>query len=136
MKEKYLANNPINNSNVFQLKPDLAIYEKNLLNNDKKLLSILDTKWKLIDQNTKYDNGNEDKKAGISQADMYQMFAYGNKYLNGEGCLVLIYPKSDKFNKPFEFTLGTGLILKVFPFDLDYADVSAIEIFKLITKSS
>jgi 5-methylcytosine-specific restriction enzyme subunit McrC len=55
------------------LKLDIGVYE-----NDK-LISILDTKWKLIDENQKYDNGNFDNKKGIIQSDIYQLFAYGKK---------------------------------------------------------
>ena len=76
-----------------------------------------------------YDNGNEDKKANISQADMYQMFAYGHKYLAGsKGKLVLIYPKWNNFDKEKQFDLGNGLELYAFPFDLDEADNSAVNI--------
>ncbi len=113
LQQHYLLENP----KAFLLKPDLAIYD-----NDKtKLLVILDTKWKLIDQNTQYDNGNEDPKSGISQADMYQMFAYGKKYFkpNASGKLVLIYPQWGKFNKPLtQFKFDDSLTLDVVPFDL------------------
>ena len=34
---------------------------------------IIDTKWKLL-------TGNEDENYGISQADMYQMYAYAHKF--------------------------------------------------------
>ena len=120
---KYLAKKPEDDSRVFQLKPDLAIYERNL--SLKTPICILDTKWKLIDQDAKYDNGNEDKKSKISQSDMYQMFAYGHKYLKeGKGKLVLIYPKCQSFEKQMHFDLDNGLILDVFPFDLDDADAS------------
>ena len=128
---QYLSETP----KAFQLKPDLAIYKEG---KSKTLISILDTKWKLIDQNAQYDNGNEDKKSKISQADMYQMFAYAHKYQKGRGNLVLIYPKSDKFEKEFKFILDKNidLILNVFPFDLNKAEGSASEIFKLITQGN
>jgi len=38
----------------------------------KEQIFILDTKWKILDEN--------DKNKGVSQADMYQMFAYSKKY--------------------------------------------------------
>ena len=116
---------------VFQLKPDLAIFKRN--SSIETPICILDTKWKLIDQHAKYDNGNVDNKAGISQGDMYQMFAYGHKYLDGKGYLVLIYPKSDKFEQPFEFILNrNNLILNVYPFNLEKAEDSASEILNLL----
>ncbi len=102
---------------VFRLKPDLAIYHK------EDCCAILDTKWKRINQNQTYDNGNEDRKSAISQSDMYQMFAYGHKYLNGNGRLMLIYPKwgfEDKeFITPLQtFQLSQKLFLDVIPFCL------------------
>jgi len=116
VRNKFLSKKP----QAFLLKPDLAIYK------DGQIVNILDTKWKLIDQKALYDNGNEDKKAKISQADMYQMFAYGHKYLKeGKGKLVLIYPWCSKFTEEKQFDLGGGLLLDAFPFDLNNADESA-----------
>lgn len=109
-----LANRCLSDSPAaFLLKPDLALYQ------GSRLLAILDTKWKLIDQDTRYDNGDPDPKAGISQADMYQLFAYGHEYLSGAGKLVLIYPHWRGFSSPLPtFTLGPGLMLETVPFDL------------------
>ena len=45
-------------------------------------------------------------KYGLSQADFYQLQAYGLSYLDGDGDVVLIYPKTASFNAPlpvFEF---------------------------------
>lgn len=103
---------------VFRLKPDLAIYY------EEDCCAILDTKWKRINQNQTYDNGNEDRKSAISQSDMYQMFAYGRKYLNGSGRLMLIYPKWGKSTEGFleplsTFKLADNLFLDVIPFCLD-----------------
>lgn len=111
LKQHHLLEYP----KAFLLKPDLAIYD------ESELLVILDTKWKLIDQNTQYDNGNEDPKSGISQADMYQMYAYGKKYFKSDqnAKLVLIYPYWGKFNKPLRtFKFDDKLTLDVVPFDL------------------
>ncbi|MEI6270107.1 MAG: McrC family protein [Methylococcaceae bacterium] len=134
VKRAFLSEKPP----AFLLKPDLAIYKENGFKKNDPPLCILDTKWKLIDQYAQYDNGKEDKKSGISQSDMYQMFAYGHKYLAGEGKLVLIYPKWNKFDKAKHFHLGgkdlvlgrKGLDLDVFPFDLDEAEASATLLFK------
>ncbi|MEL6115329.1 McrC family protein [Photobacterium sp. SP02] len=93
---------------LFTLKPDLMI-EK-----DGTPTCVLDTKWKRI-------NPESTDKFDLSQADFYQMFAYGQKYLKGKGKLVLIYPKTDKFTSPiqghFEFT--KDLKLWVVPFSVD-----------------
>lgn len=61
--------------NVFQLKPDIFI--------DKDRL-IIDTKYKIRDY--------KDKKAGISQSDMYQMVSYSIR--KGYENILLIYPQS------------------------------------------
>jgi 5-methylcytosine-specific restriction enzyme subunit McrC len=87
VKEQYLVKHKT--KNMFNLKPDLVMY-----NNDK-IHCVLDTKWKIID-------GSGKDKYGISQADMYQMFAYGHKYLNGQGDIFLIYPHHDDFKEPIE----------------------------------
>ncbi|MGB1262409.1 MAG: 5-methylcytosine restriction system specificity protein McrC [Cognaticolwellia sp.] len=82
--------------NYFRLKPDLYITELKVAH------TVLDTKWKLIDQNK--SSGSD--KFGLSQSDFYQMLGYGHKYLESTGNLVLIYPKSDSFDKPFEHSFN------------------------------
>ncbi len=64
---------------VFRLRPDIVIK-----NHDDEKIVVLDTKWKKLstDLRTNY---------GISQADMYQMYAYAKKYQTSE--IWLIYPK-------------------------------------------
>ena len=62
------------NQGKFQLKPDIVI--------DNGAI-IADTKWKLL--------GEDKVHQGISQADMYQLYAYGTKYKNCQK-LFLIYP--------------------------------------------
>ncbi|MBS3768573.1 MAG: hypothetical protein KGY75_10700, partial [Candidatus Cloacimonetes bacterium] len=49
---------------------------------------ILDTKWKNLT--------NKGKTYGISQSDIYQMYAYGKKY-NNVNKIYLIYPYNDEF---------------------------------------
>lgn len=93
----------------FRLEPDLAIKE------GQDFRVILDTKWKFIDQFKKTSQG----KYGISQADLYQMFAYGQKYLEGRGKIVLIYPMHQKLNEHLPvFNFSDELTLYVIPFDL------------------
>lgn len=93
----------------FKLEPDLAIRDK------VNFKVIVDTKWKLINQSK---NTSQDKY-GISQADLYQMFAYGHKYLNASGTIVLIYPMHSKFTVPLPiFNFSDQLSLYVIPFDL------------------
>ena len=95
----------------FRLKPDLLVMAS------KVNRLVLDTKWKLIDslQATGSD------KYGLDQDDFYQLHAYGQNYLDGDGDVVLIYPKTDAFNKAlpvFEFPKASGLRLWVLPFCL------------------
>ncbi|GGO77659.1 mcrBC 5-methylcytosine restriction system component family protein [Marinobacterium nitratireducens] len=95
----------------FRLKPDLLVTEggRNRL--------VLDTKWKLIDG--RKDNGSE--KYGLSQGDFYQLYAYGQGYLDGVGDVVLIYPKTDVLHEAlpvFEFPKSKDLRLWVLPFCL------------------
>lgn len=108
VKTKSLA--LFNKRKFFQLRPDLFIINKQSTN------VVLDTKWKLIDS-TK-DNGTD--KFGLSQSDLYQMFAYGHKYLDGNGELFLIYPSHDDFIEPiqYSFEYSDELRLWVIPFDV------------------
>jgi 5-methylcytosine-specific restriction enzyme subunit McrC len=78
---------------------------------------VLDTKWKLLDG--RKANGTD--KYGLSQGDFYQLQAYGQSYLDGNGDVVLIYPKTAAFDQPlpvFEFPKIEGLRLWVLPFCL------------------
>ncbi|MDD2828713.1 MAG: McrC family protein [Sulfuricurvum sp.] len=98
-----------NGSGKFRLKPDIVIYH------DGQMI-IADTKWKILDE-VKTNNG-------VSQSDMYQLYAYGTKY---EQCkdMYLIYPKNKEVsgNHFHYFNQSTcesnqGLNLKVVFFDL------------------
>ncbi|MCV6622232.1 MAG: McrC family protein, partial [Cellvibrionaceae bacterium] len=91
--------------NWFRLKPDLTIEHR--LAGTHELAMILDTKWKLLDENK--NNGTE--KFGLSQADFYQMFAYGQCYLRGSGDLVLFYPKTATFDSPIEQCFSFNLAI-------------------------
>lgn len=98
--------------NWFALEPDLAIYKGN------ECQIILDTKWKLINQCK--DKANSRDKYGISQADLYQMHAYGNKYLDQKGQLILIYPKHQKLIDHLPvFHYSDALSLYALPFDVE-----------------
>lgn len=106
----------------FKIKPDLFAEPKK----DTENHVVIDTKWKIVDENL------PNKNYLISQADMYQLYAYGRKYTKGlaEPKLFLIYPKTNQFTKElesfyYEETEGKyHLELKAFPFDLleDYEE--------------
>ena len=89
----------------FLLKPDIVV--KNKKNND---IFILDTKWKLL--------SNQKSNYGISQSDMYQMYAYSKKY--GSKNVILLYPNAENtiINKTIEFESNNGTSVKVKFIDL------------------
>ncbi|MRJ23417.1 restriction endonuclease [Pseudomonas haemolytica] len=96
-----------NEKGMFQLKPDMLITK-----NTQRW--VLDTKWKRLDQRT--------NKYGLSQADFYQLFAYGQHYLRDQpqGEMLLIYPCKASFNQPLApFRFSPQLQLWVVPFDLE-----------------
>lgn len=76
---------------MFALQPDIVLVKEN---NDKL---IIDTKYKLLNP--------EERKLGISQQDLYQMYAYYRE-LNSKEC-VLLYPEG--VNGPIEQNLKLGL---------------------------
>jgi 5-methylcytosine-specific restriction enzyme subunit McrC len=95
-------------SRLFQLKPDLIL-------SSGGENQVLDTKWKLLDQKASSTRD----KYGISQSDLYQLFAYGHKYQNGSGHMMLIYPAHSGFDKPLpRFDYSEDLSLWVVPFCL------------------
>lgn len=55
---------------------------------------------------------------GLAQSDFYQMFAYGQKYLDGSGEMYLIYPAHDDFSQPIpqHFAFSETLKLWVVPY--------------------
>lgn len=76
---------------------------------------VLDTKWKSLDA----EASSREQKYGLSQADFYQLFAYGQRYLEGNGQLYLIYPSSKEFCRPLEvFKFSESLQLWVVPYSL------------------
>lgn len=101
----------IDSHKKFNLKPDIT------MDNDDKIM-ILDTKWKLV------DSSKIDGKCGVSQSDLYQLYAYGKKYQrktdkNVE--LYLIYPKTEKFQeaRPWNFEDDKSLPITIVPYDLE-----------------
>ena len=94
---------------IFQLQPDLLLHHE-------AMRWVLDVKWKRLDSRDRKD------KYGISQYDLYQLFAYGHKYLHdqAEGHLVLIYPSWNQLKAPLApFNYDKRLTLWVLPFELD-----------------
>ena len=70
------------NQRMFALRPDIVITNKQT---GQKY--IVDTKWKMLDINK--------SNYGIAQSDMYQMYAYGKKYLTNN--VTLLFPEINGF---------------------------------------
>ena len=91
------------------MKPDIVIKNKAL-----GQVFVMDTKWKVL----------SDAKAnyGISQADMYQMYAYQKKY--NAKTITLLYPKNneDISKDKLCFDSGDGAIVNVKFVDLYMKD--------------
>lgn len=93
----------------FNLQPDMAV------KHGHDLLCVLDAKWKMLDENA----SDRKNKYGISQSDIYQLFAYAKQCLPEGGQVFLIYPASERFSAPLpSFTFGEDHTLWVVPFDL------------------
>ena len=69
---------------IFALRPDIVVKRPD----GHKI--IMDTKWKRL-------NSNPEANYGISQADMYQMFAYAKKYETPD--IWLLYPVTEEMKK-------------------------------------
>lgn len=93
---------------AFALRPDIV------LEFDGQTV-VLDTKWKLLSDNT--------RNSGISQSDMYQMYAYSKKY-DADG-IVLLYPHSDNVSRSeFRYASDDNVKVDVSFIDLRNADSS------------
>ena len=98
---KYLTDKP----RGFALKPDIFLRYKNQN-------YIADTKWKIVKS-----------RNDISQADLYQLYAYGKKYECGR--LYLVYPRiSGVDQKAMKFRYENNMWLNVLYFDLEKDEIA------------
>ena len=113
----YLFDRP---RNQFALRPDIVMRRGN------KTI-ILDTKWKNL-----FDK--ERKNYGISQADMYQMYAYSKKYSTPD--IWLLYPQNDemKGHPPISFSSGEETHVNIHFVDLENIDNNLDELREKIYK--
>lgn len=88
----------------FALRPDIVMKKG-------ERTIVLDTKWKKL-------TSNERQNYGISQSDMYQMYAYSKKYNTSEICL--LYPLNSEMrgHTPIVFDSGDGTTVKVYFMDI------------------
>lgn len=111
-KGYYLFLNP---RKQFALRPDIVLKKAGRT-------VIIDTKWKSL-------INNERANYGISQSDMYQMYAYSKKYETSE--IWLLYPVNDEMRNldSIRFDSGDGTIVNLF-----FVDVANIEDSLLVLK--
>lgn len=92
----------LSSDKLYRLKPDIVLQaEDNYV--------ILDTKWKLLSAGT--------RDFGISQSDLYQMYAYLHKYKSRK--VILIYPLFDNEIQTQKFTYEEGKDLFVYFVDIE-----------------
>lgn len=89
----------------FLMKPDIVVVKE-----DNYSVFVMDTKWKILSESK--------HNYGISQADMYQMYAYQKKY-NATN-VTLLYPKTEniKTKTDIKFMSRDGAMVKVKFIDL------------------
>ena len=92
----------------FALRPDIVMKKG-------ERTIVLDTKWKKL-------TSNERQNYGISQSDMYQMYAYSKKYNTSEICLLYPLNAEMRDHTPIIFDSGDGTTVKVY-----FVDISNIE---------
>ena len=129
---RYFLVDKHNGRGMFRLRPDILVERNPSIFNYECI--IIDTKWKAI------DSTKPDKNYLLDIKDMYQLYAYGQKYKLGETKdkgsevipkLVLLYPYSERFTEKLpvftydEITGDVGLKLMAIPFNL--ADASSYQ---------
>lgn len=98
----------------FKLRPDIVVYD-----NQKQPVAVLDAKWKKLLNNPR-------KNYGISQADMYQMFAYAHQYQ--VQTVIVLYPLTEEMMAYRETGLQFGSHVKgdafTFTLYIQFVDVN------------
>jgi len=101
---------------AFALRPDLVL-------ESGERTVVLDTKWKLLSDNVRNN--------GISQSDMYQMYAYSKKY-DADG-IVLLYPQSDNVSKDeIRYASDDNVKVDVSFIDLRNVDSSIVNLLSTV----
>ena len=94
----------------FALRPDIVIKSNGTVK------FILDTKWKRL-------VNKPGKNYGISQLDMYQMYAYSKKY--GVADIWLLYPLNNEMNNSSNISFSSNDGVKVHVFFVDVANIES-----------
>lgn len=106
---RYCLNEVQSGKFYFRTRPDILVMRGN------DVAVIIDTKWKRLKNNW------DDPKHGISQADIYQMMAYGQLYNCNR--LILLYPHHFELERPegissLNRVLGTNMEISVSTIDV------------------
>lgn len=119
-KGYYLFNEP---NDQFALRPDIVVTKQD------GTLVIMDTKWKSL-------NNNARENYNISQADMYQMYAYARKYEKANNGIIpevwMLYPLNDEVRNHDQISYTSGDGVKVHIYFIDLTDIKmSIEKLKI-----
>lgn len=107
----------------FLMKPDLVVTRK-----EDGAIFVMDTKWKLLSVNKPH--------YGISQPDMYQMYAYQKKY--AAETITLLYPLTDEvpYGEELVFRSKDGVTVRVEFIDLFRTKESLAKIYMRLRNCS
>ncbi|MCY3931571.1 MAG: McrC family protein [Acidobacteria bacterium] len=108
---------------AFTMKPDMTLQKSGTA------AFILDTKWKRL-----RSRAADPTERGVSQADMYQLYAYGKRH----GCrtVALVYPRTDDFGEPLRFVFHDDLTLLCLPFDVSMPQDSVKRCLNWLSRST
>ena len=101
---------------AYKLQPDIVVRRS-------EDVWVVDTKWKLV-------QGSGSQVTNLAQSDLYQLYAYGQRYAQGAGNirLALIYPKNADFAvAPAPLSYEPHLPLHLLPADLSASAGQMIE---------
>ena len=112
----------IDGSRAFAMRPDIALKDTD------GVAFILDAKWKRIDA------GTGDRKHGIGQSDLYQLYAYAARY----GCkaVALVYPANPRFATALSYAFFDGTALLAIPFRVTDPERSVAEAIESLERSA
>lgn len=101
---KYLLQE--NDRKLFSLRPDIVVKKDKVI--------IMDTKWKRLINNQR-------ENYGISQADMYQMYAYSKEYDSSEVYVLYPYVKEFEHVNPIVFKNFNGNTLNIHIYFIEFS---------------
>lgn len=121
-----LFKNEKSNRDIFQLKPDVVIGDKNQI--------IIDTKWKQIFAKE------EVNRSGVKREDMFQMYAYLTRYKHASRG-VLLYPKTEQLQSEDLFLQSwkiedKDILLRVYSVSLVERETTERELLQILSDIS